>query len=229
MDDPNNVTSHEQFKQEDSEVRQKIAKAHRHQTITWTLSVLLAATLFVALAFAHSQHLETLTEMADELSLILMTVTILVTIGYVVFIFFYFGTVRRIYHAHSVIHQRLKDQTHPDEQPKFSWHSYFRKEGAEPHSSGLGVIFAIIAKIAILFAIILVSQFGWMHMKAVSGYELQTEHYAYLGLIDLTLFSSLVLFILVLLAVRIGALGKRGNEHKFAKEHHPPEDPNRAR
>ncbi|ATX79997.1 hypothetical protein Ga0123461_1584 [Mariprofundus aestuarium] len=229
MADLNNVSPHEQFKQEDSEVRQKIAKAHRNQTITWTLSVLLAAILFGGLAFAHLKHLATLTGMADDLSLILMTVTILVTTGYVVFIFFYFGTVRRIYHAHSVIHQRLKDQVHPDEHPKFSWHSYFRKEGTESRNSGFGVIFAITTKVAILFAAILILQFGWMHMMAVSGHELQTEHYAYLGLIDLTLFSSLVLFIVVLLAVRIGALGKRGEEHKFAKEHHPPEDPNRAR
>jgi len=229
MDDLNNVNPHEQFKQEDTEVRQKIAKAHRHQAITWTLSVLLAAILAGGLAFAHSQHLETLTAMADDLSLILMTATLLITTGYVVFIFFYFGTVRRIYHAHSVIHQRLKDQVHPDELPKFTWHSYFRKEGAEPRNSGFGVIFAIFTKVAILFTIILIFQFGWMHMKAVSGHELQTEHYAYLGLVDLTLFSSLVLFIVVLIAVRIGALGKRGKEHKFAKEHHPPEDPNRAR
>jgi len=229
MDDLNSVTPHEQFKQEDSEVRQKIAKAHRHQTIAWTLSTLLAAIFLGGLAYAHLKHLTTLTAMAEDLSLTLMTVTILVTTGYVVFIFFYFGTVRRIYHAHSVIHQRLKDQVHPDEHPKFSWHSYFRKEGAEPRNSGFGVILAITTKVAILFAIILIFQFGWMHMMAVSGHELQTEHYAYLGLIDLTLFSSLVLFIVVLLAVRIGALGKRGKEHKLAKEHHPPVDPNRAR
>ena len=213
MADQNNVSPHEQFKKEDSEVRQKIAKAHRNQTITWTLSVLLAAILFGGLAFAHSQHLATLTEMADDLSLILMTVTILVTTGYVVFIFFYFGTVRRIYHAHSVIHQRLKDQVHPDEHPKFSWHSYFRKEDAEPRNSGFGVILAITTKIITLFVLILISQFGWMHMKAVSGHELQTEHYAYLGLIDLTLFSSLVLFIIVLVAVRIGVLGKQKDPH----------------
>ncbi|ATX81665.1 hypothetical protein Ga0123462_0795 [Mariprofundus ferrinatatus] len=219
------------FEHEDGAVRARVNRFRTIQNIIWFASFAVAAIFFIWLGKAHHQEGIALAELADTALPILMWGTIAITTAYVVFILIYFGMARAIYHSHSVIHPRLNEQIPEHEHRKFSWHSYFRKNHTREarRIDAVLVITMKATKLASMFALILFCQFAWMHLMDASGRELTDEHYAFLGLIDLTLFSCVILYIVVLLAIRVGALGKRGKEHKRAKDLHPPEDPNRAR
>ena len=212
MDDQTLSEAYARFEQEDAEVRQKVAATKRIQNIIWVICIVLAAIFFGGLAMGQIYYQMTLEELSIDALPILMGTTLLITTGYVVFILLYFASVRVIYHSHSVIHPRLNDFLHPDEQRPFHWHSYFRKHTTdiEMQSKGAATVITIkIIKITTLFILILACQFSWMHLLEISGKEMLDEYYAFLGLVDLTLFSSIVLFVVVLLAVRVGALGRQ--------------------
>ncbi|PJA31813.1 MAG: hypothetical protein CO187_07345 [Zetaproteobacteria bacterium CG_4_9_14_3_um_filter_53_7] len=232
MDEQTLRDAHERFEQEESAVRKKVTSIKRTQNILWLLCIAIAAIFFGGMAIAHFQYQMPLVDLANDALPILMGTTLLITTLYVVFILLYFASVRAIYHSHSVIHPRLNDFLHPDEQRPFHWHSYFRKHTTdiEMRSKGAATVITLkVVKIVTMFALILICQFSWMGLLEISGKEMIDEYYSFLGLVDLTLFSSVVLFVIVLVAVRVGVLGKRNKEHKRAKSIHPPEDPNRAR
>lgn len=209
------ASAHERFEQDEARIRGKIARTKRIQAILWYSCVLLAALFFGSMALAHHHYQMPLQEIATEALPILMVVTVAITSAYVVFILLYFSIGRRIYHSLSVIHPRLNAQLHPDDHRKFSWTSYFRRDHTrEERKLDAAVIVTIkVFKLSTIFALIVFLQFAWMELMDISGMEMTDEYYAYLGLIDLTLFSVLVLFIIVLIAIRIGKLGQQKDPH----------------
>ena len=213
MNDISIESAYEKFEQGDAIVRKKVAATRRTQLITWLTSLAMGVTFFVWLAINHYQNGVPLKELAETALPLLLWTTIAITIAYIIFIFLYFSIARKIYHAQSVVYPHLNEQLPEDQQRTFIWHSYFRKIGAKQPKSGFGTISSMVSKLAIPFVLILICQFTWMHLMDISGIELIDEHYAFLGLVDLTLFSCMVLYIVVLLAVRIGVLGKQKDPH----------------
>lgn len=211
MDNNTTTSAHEQFEEDETRIRTKIRRTMRLQSIIWFSCIALAAAVFGWIGMAHYQNHIPLEELAIDALPVLMVTSLVITSAYIVFIFLYFSIGRRIYHSHSVIHPRLNEQLHPDEHRKFTWHSYFRKnrDREERRMDAAFVVTLKVFKLSSLFALIVFFQVAWMHLMEISGQELMDEHYAYLGLIDLTLFSVLVLFIMVLMAIRIGVLGKQ--------------------
>ncbi|GAV19117.1 hypothetical protein MMIC_P0046 [Mariprofundus micogutta] len=225
------AAAHEIFEHEEKAVRKRVNRFRTIQNLIWISCLAAGGIFFGWIAMAHHQNGIPLEELAVTALPILMWGTIAITAAYVVFVMIYFGIVRAIYHSQSVVHPRLNDQLHPDEHRQFNWHSYFRKNHNREarRIDAVLVITMKVTKLVSMFALIGFGQFAWMYLMDLTGQELMDEHYSFLGLVDLTLFSCLVLYVVVLLAIRVGALGKRGKEHKWAKEHHPASDPNRAR
>jgi len=215
MKDETIASAHDQFEEDEARIRAKIGRTKRIQAIIWYSSVVLAALFFAGIALAHHQYQMSLEDIVNQALPILMVLTIAITTAYIVFIFLYFSIARRIYHSLSVIHPRLNAQLHPDDHRKFSWTSYFRRDHTrEERKLDAAVIVSIkVFKLAALFALIVFMQFAWMEMFDISGQEMSDAHYAYLGLVDLTLFSVLVLFIIVLITIRIGKLGQQKDPH----------------
>ena len=216
MDKDTVANAHERFKKEDGEFRKKVRRTKRLQTIMWSTCLALGVIFFAGIAVAHYQYYIALEDIAADALPILMWLTVFITTGYTVFICLYFVNARRIYHTQSVIHTRLNDQLHPDEHHPFIWHSYFKKQSSDIEISTRGSAYVItidVLKIIIMFTLIVFCQYAWMQLMEVTGQELIDKDWAFLGLIDLTLFSSLILFAMVLISIRIGVLGKQKDPH----------------
>lgn len=209
MNDISIESAYEKFEQEEATVRSKVSATRRMQLITWSMTMAMGLAFFGWLGINHYQKGIPLIDLAATAMPILLWTTVAITSGYIIFVFLYFAIVRRVYHAQSVIYPRLNNLLPEDEKKRFVWHSYMHKTGKPEKKSGFSTVFFIVAKLAIPFALILLCQFTWMHLMDISGITLNDADYAFLGLVDLTLFSCLVLYIVVLLAIRIGLLGKQ--------------------
>lgn len=219
---------YQQFETDSELVRKRVRRTNLLQNIVWLFSFGIGAVIFGWIVYQHLiQHIP-LEQLAPDVLSPIMTASYAMTTGYIIFIFLYATSVRAIYHAYSVLHTQMKNQLAPHEHPSFSWHSYFKKTGRESRS-GLTVITGIIIKTTSLFAIITFSLYAWMHLMEITGQSLTDEHWAYLGGPAITLISSLILFAVVLLVVRVAALGAKNRDHQKAKSLHPPQDPARAR
>jgi len=211
MDDKTKASALEKFEKDEARIRTKIRRTMRQQSIIWWTCIVAAAGFFGWIGMAHHQNGIPLEELAVDALPILMAVTILITTLYIVFIFLYFSIGRRIYHSQSVNFMHLNEHLHPDEHHEFIWHRYFWRDcNREQRRMDAAFIVTLkVFKLATIFALIVFCQFAWMELMDISGQEMIDEHYAFLGLVDLTLFSCLVLYIVVLLAIRIGVLGSQ--------------------
>lgn len=215
MDDNKTASALERFEQDEARIRTKIRRTMRQQSFIWWISIVAAAGFFGWIGMAHHQQGIPLEELAAVALPLLMVVTILITTLYIVFIFLYFSIGRRIYHSKSVNFMRLNEHLHPDEHHEFVWHSYFWRDcnRVQRRMDAAFIVTLKVFKLSTIFALIVFLQFAWMELMDISGQEMADEHYAYLGLIDLTLFSVLVLFIIVLITIRIGKLGQQKDPH----------------
>ncbi len=219
---------YQQFEKDSEAIRSRVRRTALLQNIVWLISFGSGVVVFAWAAYQHfNQHIP-LEQLAPNILSPIMVAAYGMTIGYLIFIFFYAATVRAIYHAYSVLHVHLNSQLEGHEKHPFSWHSYFRKAGKKS-SSGLAIIAGIIVKTTSLFAIITFSLYAWVHLMETTGQELTDEHWAYLGGPATTLAISIILFAVVLLAIRIATLGAKNREHQQARTMHPPKDPTRAR
>lgn len=206
MNDSTITADLERFQQEDGEVRAKVLRLKRLKNITWLAIALPTAALAAFIAYNHTtMEPQALAEFAIPL---LKWGSLACTIIYLAYIVMHMPLVRAIYQAKSVIYPRYNATVSESEQKTFQWQSYLSKN--EQRSAG-GKTAALIlgAKAFSLFMLIIFYQLSWIHALGRIGVELNNEHYSFMGFIDFALFSSLVLFTVVLIFTRVSSLAKK--------------------
>ncbi|ATX79998.1 hypothetical protein Ga0123461_1585 [Mariprofundus aestuarium] len=201
-------TEHEQFLEEHTQIREKVLRLKRIKNVIWLMLWLPSIALASFIAYNHTtMEPQSLAEFAIPL---LKWGGLVCTIIYLAYIVLHVPVVRAIYQAKSVVFPRYNSAVTEKEKKSFQWHSYFsRKESNIP--SGISVAFILGAKVTTLFLLIIFYQFSWIHALGQIGEELNNEHYSFMGFIDFALFSSLVLFAVVLIFTRVSSLaGKKG-------------------
>ena len=201
-------TEHEQFLEEHTQIREKVLRLKRIKNFIWLMLWLPTIVLASFIAYNHTtMEPQDLAEFAIPL---LKWGGLVCTIIYLGYIVLHIPVVRAIYQAKSVVFPRYNSVATEEEKKAFQWQSYFsKKESNIP--SGKSVAFILGAKVTTLFLLIIFYQFSWIHALGQIGVELNNEHYSFMGFIDFALFSSLVLFAVVLIFTRVSSLaGKKG-------------------
>ncbi|GAV19118.1 hypothetical protein MMIC_P0047 [Mariprofundus micogutta] len=206
MNKPENNAALEQFLKENRQVHDKVLRLKRLKNIIWMLLVIPSIGLASFIAYNHSaMEPQALAEFAIPL---LKWGALVCTIIYLAYIVMHVPVVRAIYQAKSVIFPRYNAELAEHEQQTFQWQSYFsEKESNIP--SGKSVAFILGAKVVSLFLLIIFYQFSWIHALGRIGVELNNDHYSFMGFIDFALFSSLILFAVVLIFTRVSSLANK--------------------
>lgn len=196
----------ERFQQENSEVRAKVLRLKRIKNIIWLAIALPTAILASFIAYNHTtMEPQALAEFAIPL---LKWGSLACTNIYLAYIVMHMPLVRAIYHANSVIYPRYNAAVADNEQKKFQWQSYLCNN-EKSSASGKTAALILAAKAFSLFMLIIFYQFSWIHALGSIGVELNNEHYSFMGFIDFALFSSLILFAVVLIFTRVSSLAKK--------------------
>lgn len=196
----------ERFQQENSEVQAKVLRLKRIKNIIWLAIALPTAILASFIAYNHStMEPQALAEFAIPL---LKWGSLACTIIYLAYIVMHMPLVRAIYQAKSVIYPRYNAAVAESEQKTFQWQSYLSKN-ENSSAGGKTAALLLAAKAFTLFMLIIFYQFSWIHALGRIGVELNNEHYSFMGFIDFALFSSLVLFAVVLIFTRVSSLAKK--------------------
>ena len=201
-------TEHKQFLEEHTQIREKVLRLKRIKNVIWLMLCLPTIVLASFIAYNHTtMEPQALAEFAIPL---LKWGGLICTIIYLAYIVLHIPVVRAIYQAKSVVFPRYNSVATEKEKKSFQWQSYFsKKENSIP--GGKSVAFTLGAKVTTLFLLIIFYQFSWIHALGQIGEELNNEHYSFMGFIDFALFSSLVLFAVVLIFTRVSSLaGKKG-------------------
>jgi len=206
MDEATITTALEQFQEEERQIREKVLRLKQLKNIIWLVIVLPTAVLGAFIVYNHTtMEPQVLAEFAIPL---LKWGSLACTIIYLAYIVMHMPLVRVIYHAKSVIYPRYNAAVAESEQKTFQWQSYLCKN--EQRSAGSKTAALILAAKAFsLFMLIIFYQFSWIHALGRIGVELNNEHYSFMGFIDFALFSSLILFAVVLIFTRVSSLAKK--------------------
>lgn len=207
MNDSTNAAALERFEQENAEAQAKVLRLKQLKNIIWLIIALPTTALAAYIAYSHStMEPQALAELAIPL---LKWGSLACTIIYLAYIVMHMPLVRAIYHARSEIYPRYNAAVSDNQQKTFQWHTYLSK-GENNASSGKTAALLLGAKVFSLFILIIFYQLSWIHALARTGVELNNEHYAFMGFIDFALFSSLLLFAVVLIFTRVSSLaGKK--------------------
>ena len=196
----------EQFLEENTQIHEKVLRLKRLKNIIWLMLWLPTIVMASYIAYNHTtMEPQALAEFAIPL---LKWGGLVCTIIYLAYIVLHIPVVRAIYQAKSVIFPRYNSVVAEEEKKTFQWQSYFsRKEGNIPNGKIVASILG--AKVITLFLLIIFYQFSWIHALGRIGEALNNEHYSFMGFIDFALFSSLVLFAVVLIFTRVSSLAGR--------------------
>lgn len=206
MNEASISTALEQFQKEERQVRDKVLRLKRLKNIIWLVIALPTTVLAALIAYNHTtMEPQALAEFAIPL---LKWGSLACTIIYLAYIVMHMPLVRAIYQAKSEIYPRYNAAVADTEQKTFQWQSYFSKD-EKSSSSGKTAALLLGAKVFSLFMLIIFYQFSWIHALGRIGVELNNEHYSFMGFIDFALFSSLVLFAVVLIFTRVSSLAKK--------------------
>lgn len=206
MNKPTTSTALELFQQENAEIRAKVLRIKRIKSIIWLVVALPTIILASFIAYNHTtMGPQALAEFAIPL---LKWGSLACTIIYLAYIVMHMPLVRAIYQAKSVIYPRYNSVVADAEQKTFQWHSYLSKND-NSRSGGKTAALLLGGKAFTLFMLIIFYQFSWIHALGRIGVELNNEHYSFMGFIDFALFSSLVLFAVVLIFTRVSSLAEK--------------------
>lgn len=199
-------TELKQFQDENRQTHGSVLRLKRIMNITWLTISLPTIVLASIIAYNHTtMEPQTLAEFAIPL---LKWGALACTLAYLAYIVMHMPLVRAIYHAKSVVYPRYNASVSETDQKTFQWQSYFSKQ-LDNSSNGKVVAFILGAKTISLFLLIIIYQFSWIHALGRIGVELNNEHYSFMGFIDFALFSSLVLFAVVMIFTRVSSLAAK--------------------
>ncbi len=199
-------TEYDQFLEENTLIHTKVLSLKRIKNYMWLLLWLPTIALAAIITYNHSAMEPQ--ELAAFAIPLLKWGGLVCTIIYLVYIVLHVPLVRAIYQAKSVIFPRYNSAVAEQDQKTFQWQAYFSRQ--ESHTlSGKAVAFILAAKVSSLFLLIIFYQFSWIHALDRIGVELNNEHYSFMGFIDFALFSSLILFAVVLIFTRVSSLATK--------------------
>ncbi|OIO69223.1 MAG: hypothetical protein AUJ57_09500 [Zetaproteobacteria bacterium CG1_02_53_45] len=196
----------QQFLEENSQIYKKVLLLKRLKNIIWLMLWLPTIAMTSYIAYNHTtMDPQALADLAIPL---LKWGGLVCTIIYLAYIVLHVPVVRAIYHAKSVVFPRYNAAASEQEQKTFQWQAYFyRPERNIP--GGNTTAFILGAKVVSLFLLIIFYQFSWIHALDRIGVALNNEHYSFMGFIDFALFSSLILFAVVLIFTRVSSLATK--------------------
>lgn len=195
-----------QFQQERKEIHSKVIRCKQRMHYIWLLLWLPTTAVAGYIAFNHNSLPAEI--LAGQVIPLLKWGGLACTIFYLAYIVMHIPMVRTIYHGMSVVYPRYNRTVSEADQKPFQWSAFFSRD-IENVRSGKSVTFTLATKAISLFLLIILYQLSWIHALSRIGVELNNEHYSFMGFIDFALFSSVILFAVLLITTRISSLAAK--------------------